>query len=1461
MRLRIILPIVVAALLVGAWQLSVSAAVSAIYTVNMLDDLSDANLGDGICDTDLTTGGSQCSFRAAVEEANVNPNYDLIGLPAGTYTITGDAIEIITGSLEIRGAFNGGTILDGATSDSGLLFLRHGAVVTATRLTLQNGQGGCFPVYGCATGGAITNLGELTLSDSTVHQNRVSANGGAIMNGHRLTLDGVLVEGNRAGQVGGGIYSAGYNYPGVLIMRDSVIQDNLSSGGGGLYIADTDAFLDNVDIIHNAAFGTPTHNSYGGGLTIKSSSGSFTVSIQNSTFADNYSEASGGAIFSSNTLIMNRNEFRHNRAAQLGGALFVQLVPPQLNNTIFYGNWAGYHGGAIFQNFVDMDLASSAIFDNEAIQDGGGLYVRSGQANLENVTFSDNLSGRDGGALYLGGNLTGHYLTFAENQAANGGLVAFAGGDLTLGSSVVGPHSGGVCAQPSGSFTSAGYNVFSATTGCSVTATTADQFGVDPLLDPLADNGGPEVTLTHAPGAGSPVVEAGDAATCPATDQRGVPRPVGAACDAGAVEFHVSVSSRPWSPEPALPLFVYATYPVPVPGTVLIVDSLAGGSDATIGDGICATTGGECTLRAAIQESNSLPGQETIQLPAGIIDISSQLPEISDHLIVNGAGVGQTILNRLNNSQAVRSGYSTIIVFRNLTMQGASRFISSYGHLTLENCLIQNNSDSAISSFYVYGETMPVDDPLPEVVVRNCTFQNNVGAFNGPAILSSGKLTIDDSLFLNNQGTNGGAIYTTGGAGVTEAGDIIVRNSRFEGNSAESQGGAIRSRWSRIVISNTLFLNNQVTGGSQPQGGAIATSSWLTITDSYFAGNAADYAGGAIANGGEWNLDVDPAILAVNGSTFINNSSDYGGGLAFTGQGEVTNSTFSGNQALRDGGGILIGANSTGVLNSVTVVNNTADSDGDSDGAGGGLQLSGGLWDEPGGFTIVNSIFANNAAFTGPDCSSPAGIGLSLGGNLIRDLTDCGVTTVGSDLSGIDPQLGPLVNVQNHNRVHLPLPGSPILNTGSGCPAVDQRGVPRSRCDRGSVELTPPQTFLVNAFDGAADIELGDGVCLDSNGKCSFAAAVAEAAVWNYEDSVQLPAGTFASDDVIVNGGDLTIFGAGAGQTILAANLSGSDARVLATGEASNPNQQILIRDLTIQGGSPVDIFRLNGGGILNAADLTLLRVSVQDNWGASGGGIYNQASGQLTITDSAILNNTASWVVGLSLRGSGGGLANFGDGGVTLVNVTLSGNSAVLAGGGLVHNGIGLLTLQQVTVASNQTTDGYGGGIVNGSTGILSLINTIVGNNSATSSDPDCSGAVLVVRNRVLIENNSTNCLPSSMVLTGDPLLARLSDNGGPTLTHALQGGSAAVDVGGAVCPATDQRGYSRAGDCDLGAYELAGIPTAIGLQSVGVVAEPAGLVIAGLTILLLALATLLTPVWGRRYDQSVDGKAAAVD
>ena len=58
------------------------------------------------------------------------------------------------------------------------------------------------------------------------------------------------------------------------------------------------------------------------------------------------------------------------------------------------------------------------------------------------------------------------------------------------------------------------------------------------------------------------------------------------------------------------------------------------------------------------------------------------------------------------------------------------------------------------------------------------------------------------------------------------------------------------------------------------------------------------------------------------------------------------------------------------------------------------------------------------------------------------------------------------------------------------------------------------------------------------------------------------------------------------------------------------------------------------------------------------------------------------------------------------------------------------------------------------------------------------------------------------------DPLLGPLADNGGPTLTHALQPGSPAINRGDPAAPPQDQRGYGRLGVPDVGAFEFNGIP-----------------------------------------------------
>jgi beta-glucanase (GH16 family) len=200
-------------------------------------------------------------------------------------------------------------------------------------------------------------------------------------------------------------------------------------------------------------------------------------------------------------------------------------------------------GGGIYGFFgSDITITRSTISGNVSGDVAGGLRSL-GDASIVNSTFSGNVSTawHGGGIFHTDGSLAVTNSTFAENVApagtASGILVATFGApaDATLTNNVLeGNGDAFACAIEGGgaaTITSGGGNVIS-DGSCNPEAT--DQSSTDALLEPLADNGGP--TLTHALGVGSPAIDAAAPAACPATDQRGVARPQGAGCDAGAFE-------------------------------------------------------------------------------------------------------------------------------------------------------------------------------------------------------------------------------------------------------------------------------------------------------------------------------------------------------------------------------------------------------------------------------------------------------------------------------------------------------------------------------------------------------------------------------------------------------------------------------------------------------------------------------------------------------------------------------------------------------------------------------------------------------------------------------------------------------------------------------------------------------------------------------------------------------------
>jgi hypothetical protein len=237
----------------------------------------------------------------------------------------------------------------------------------------------------------------------------------------------------------------------------------------------------------------------------------------------------------------------------------------------------------------------------------------------------------------------------------------------------------------------------------------------------------------------------------------------------------------------------------------------------------------------------------------------------------------------------------------------------------------------------------------------------------------------------------------------------------------------------------------------------------------------------------------------------------------------------------------------------------------------------------------------------------------------------------------------------------------------------------------------------------------------------------------------------------------------------------------------------------------------LGGGGIFNNGTMTITNCTLSDNHAidnnASGGGILS--NGPLTITNSTLSNNSA-------VRG-GGIYNNNGKGSLTITNSTLSGNSAIGAGGGI--NNFGTANISFTTLSGNSASANGGGGVFVESTAILNIKNSIVAN---STSGGDCSNAGTFNATGVNFTTNGT-CPGFTVVTPAQLNLGPLQNNGGPTQTHALLGGSVAIDaapdctdvfgnpdrpkVGAPTAVVTtDQRGVSRpqGSACDVGAYEL---------------------------------------------------------
>jgi hypothetical protein len=171
------------------------------------------------------------------------------------------------------------------------------------------------------------------------------------------------------------------------------------------------------------------------------------------------------------------------------------------------------------------------------------IIPSSGVVTLSHLSIVSGTAGHDGygGGIANGGMLTLQNSTLAGNSAGDrgGGIYNDDPSALNLSNTLIAHSlSGGDCRNVAGGAIANDHNLMRSgliTDTCGITdGVGGSRIGVDPLLGPLANNGSP--CPTHALLPGSPAIDAGNNATCMATDQRGVARPQGAACDIGAIE-------------------------------------------------------------------------------------------------------------------------------------------------------------------------------------------------------------------------------------------------------------------------------------------------------------------------------------------------------------------------------------------------------------------------------------------------------------------------------------------------------------------------------------------------------------------------------------------------------------------------------------------------------------------------------------------------------------------------------------------------------------------------------------------------------------------------------------------------------------------------------------------------------------------------------------------------------------
>ena len=326
----------------------------------------------------------------------------------------------------------------------------------------------------------------------------------------------------------------------TMTVKNTAFLSNVANGDGAAIYSDG-----NLTILQSEFLSNVSQGHLGGGAVYVGATGHLTVN--DSTFTSNQAYVGGGAIaFDSGWDITIENTSFNNNTALAGGAISVENssgTAVSIRNSLFSGNTStdSYGSGGALRSVYDdtrapnMIIENNTFFANQSAGFGGAISTGKG-ITLKNNTFSHNQANKSGASLHISGSVNTAVNVYNNIFANNTG--------------------GGECISIFANYNTHGNNnlVEDGSSACLPTI-----IG-DPMLSPLADNGGLTQTMALLPG--SPAIDAGDSTTCPSTDQRGIARPQGNGCDIGSFEYAISLIPT-LTNTPVTPTYMPTTTPAP----------------------------------------------------------------------------------------------------------------------------------------------------------------------------------------------------------------------------------------------------------------------------------------------------------------------------------------------------------------------------------------------------------------------------------------------------------------------------------------------------------------------------------------------------------------------------------------------------------------------------------------------------------------------------------------------------------------------------------------------------------------------------------------------------------------------------------------------------------------------------------------------------------------------------------